>query len=277
MLFTNQISSAKEKAGMKVLVAYDGTLHAKTALKYGLRKVREAGGDLTVLHVFNRNMFIHYEAIPQAEDIARKESARHVEEAEKIIKQQGNGMKAGIVVQDGNPEKEIVAYAKAENIDIILSPRRFRSIIRRSPCPVSFIPGEILIPIDNKDDVITEIDQIAEEAALTVSRVVLLGIVPVHIYSRWERTELDLVKRETSEALMAVGKMLTDHGIENRQILRSGYPDEEIIRAADECTLSMIMYLSGNRRPSELNKAVHIILDEPRRLRAPLLSRPATG
>ena len=34
---------------MNILVVYDGTLHAKKALLYGLKKVQEAGGEITVL------------------------------------------------------------------------------------------------------------------------------------------------------------------------------------------------------------------------------------
>ena len=107
---------------MKALVAYDGTVQAKTALGYGIEKVRRNSGELVVLHVFNNNMFISYDAIPQAEEIARRESARYVAEAERIIKEKGKGIRASIVVEDGNPEKEIIAYAKAENVDIIFSP-----------------------------------------------------------------------------------------------------------------------------------------------------------
>ena len=113
---------------MKVLVAYDGTLDAKTALRYGLEKVRGNGGELIVLHVFNRNLFIDYDAIPQAEEIARRESSRYIEEAERIIKEEGKGIKASIILDEGNPEKETIECAKAENVDLLLCPPRYKAL-----------------------------------------------------------------------------------------------------------------------------------------------------
>lgn len=250
---------------MKALVAYDGTVQAKTALGYGIEKVRKHSGELVVLHVFNNNLFINYDAIPQAEEIARRESVRYMAEAERIIKEKGGGIKASIIVEDGNPEKEIISYAKTESIDIIFSPPRYKSIVRKSPCPVSVIPGDILIPVDNRDNASLEIEQIITEASATQSRVVLMGIIPIHIYSKWEKEELDQVTRETSAAVRRLGKILTDRAIRTKEIIRSGYPDIEIMKAAEEYTVSMIMFLAGNQQPSELNKAADIILDESER------------
>lgn len=115
---------------MKVMVVYDGTLHAKTALQYGVEKVKENGGNLLVLHVFNSNMFFDYDAIPGAIDIARRESSRSVEEAEKIIKEMGKGIKASIILEEGNPEKKIMQCAKDENVDLLLCPTRYKAVAR---------------------------------------------------------------------------------------------------------------------------------------------------
>ncbi|MHB8845943.1 MAG: universal stress protein [Nitrospirota bacterium] len=52
---------------MNILVAYDGTLHAKKALRYGIEKAQAAGGGaLTVLQVFDRALFVDYDAGPRA-------------------------------------------------------------------------------------------------------------------------------------------------------------------------------------------------------------------
>jgi nucleotide-binding universal stress UspA family protein len=115
---------------MKVLVAYDGTLHAQTALQYGMEKVQENGGELIVLHVFNSTLFFDYDAIPGAVEIARRESSRHVEEAEKILRRAGNGVKASIILEEGNPEREIIQYAKDENIDLLLCPTRYKTVAK---------------------------------------------------------------------------------------------------------------------------------------------------
>jgi nucleotide-binding universal stress UspA family protein len=115
---------------MKVLVAYDGTLNSKTALRYGLEKARESGGELVALHVFNSNLFIDYDAIPQAEEIARREASRYVKEAETIIREEGKGVKASIIETEGNPEKEIISYAITENVDLLLCPTRYKSVVK---------------------------------------------------------------------------------------------------------------------------------------------------
>ena len=257
---------------MKVLVAYDGTLHAKVALRYGLEKVRESGGELVALHVFNSDLFIDYDAIPEAEEIARRESFRYVEELEGIIREEGDRVKARIIVEDGNPEKEILNYAKAENVDILLCPTRYKSIVKKSPCRVSIIPGTILVPLDNEDNSIMTIDQIVKEAKATFSKVILLGLVPIHIYSKWEKAEIDKIKEETTLTVKKLKKRLIEKGIETKEIVRSGYPDEEIVKIANENPVSMIIFINGGHKPSELNKAVNIILDESDRLKMPILS-----
>lgn len=260
---------------MKALVAYDGSLNSKTALRYGLEKVRENGDELIVIHVFNRNLFIDYDAIPRAEEIARRESSRYIEEAEKIIKEEGKGVKASIIVDEGDPEKETIEYAKAEDVDIIFSPPRYKSIVKNGPLPVSIIPGNIILPLDNNDDSITKVDEIVKEAQATRSKVILLGLIPVHIYSKWEKAEIDKITAETSLIVKRLKEMLDEKRVETREIMRSGYPDEEIVKVASEYPVAMIIFLTEGHKPSELSKAINIILEESDRLKMPVLSVPS--
>ena len=257
---------------MRVLVAYDGTLDSKTALRYGLEKIKQNGGDLFVLHVFNSNLFVDYDAIPEAKEIAQRESSRYVKEAEMIIKEEGKGVKVNIIEEEGDPEKETVRYATHENIDIIISPPRYKSIVKKAPCRVSIIPGTILIPLDNEDNSIMTIDQIVKEAKAMSSKVVLLGLVPIHIYGRWEKSEIDKITEEITSVVKNLKKILIEQGVETKEIIRSGYPDEEILKVASENPVSMIIFLTRGHKPSELNKAVTILLDESDRLKMPVLS-----
>ena len=112
---------------MKVLVAYDGTLQAKDALRYGLDKVRENGGEVVALHVFDRGMFVDYDAIPGVEEMARKDAERHVDEARSLIRE--SGVRARVITEDGSPEEEVLNYAMARNVDILLCPPKYKSII----------------------------------------------------------------------------------------------------------------------------------------------------
>jgi coenzyme F420-reducing hydrogenase gamma subunit len=116
---------------MKILVAYDGTLQSKEALVYGMEKAREKKAELLVLSVFNTDMFIDYDATPNAETMARAESSLFIEQARSIIREKGKGLKTSLVLGEGNPEEEVISYAKAENVDIMLCPPKYKNIIRK--------------------------------------------------------------------------------------------------------------------------------------------------
>lgn len=113
---------------MKVLVAYDGTLQAKDALKYGVEKVKENGGEVVALHVFNSNQYIDYDVFG-AEEAGRAESLRHVAEARNVLAETGKGLRTRIVVEEGNPEEETINYARENNVDLLLCSPRYRKII----------------------------------------------------------------------------------------------------------------------------------------------------
>lgn len=113
---------------MKIMVAYDGTLQAKEALVYGMNKAREKGGEVVALHVFNKPLFVDYDATPGAESAARAEAARFVEEAKAIIREKSGGVKTSLYSTDGNPSEAVIGFAKEEKVDVLLCPPAFRSI-----------------------------------------------------------------------------------------------------------------------------------------------------
>jgi len=114
---------------MKVLVAYDGTLQSKDALKYGVEKVKESGGEVVALHVFNSNMFVDYDVFG-AEETGRAESMRFAAEAKKILGETGKGLQTRVIFAEGNPEEETINYARENNVDLLLCSPRYKSIIR---------------------------------------------------------------------------------------------------------------------------------------------------
>jgi nucleotide-binding universal stress UspA family protein len=116
---------------MKIMVAYDGTLQAKEALVYGMKKARQKGGEVVALHVFNSPLFVDYDATPDAESHARAEAARFIDEAKTIIRENGVGLKASLFSTDGNPEEEVLAFAKKEKVDVLLCPPKFGKIINK--------------------------------------------------------------------------------------------------------------------------------------------------
>jgi nucleotide-binding universal stress UspA family protein len=262
---------------MKILVAYDGTLHSKVALEYGIQKVREKGGELLVIHVFQGSLFVDYDAGPRALEAARDESRRHIEEAKRVIEKSGSGVKVGFMSEEGDPEEIIVRYATDEQVDLVLVPPRYKAVVKTAPAPVYIIPGTILVPVDNTDGPLATMDNIIGEAKATGSQVMILGLVPIHLYGRWEKKELGKLKKETAAKARKLKKTLNEHGIQASETIRSGYSDEEILKAADEYSVSMIILPTGGTTPSELSKAAAVILDEPERLKRPVILLPVTG
>jgi len=116
---------------MKIMVAYDGTLQSKEALKYGMDKVRAKGGEVIALHVFNSDIFVDYDATVDAQNLARRESARFVAEAKSLISENGKGIRVGLFTTEGDPETSIISFAKENAADVLLCPPKFKGIINK--------------------------------------------------------------------------------------------------------------------------------------------------
>ncbi len=255
---------------MKILVLYDGTIQSKTALRYGIGNAKKKGGELIVLHVFQSSMFIDYDAGPKAEELARSEARQHAVDAENIVREEGKAVAIRFVSEEGDPEQELLRVAEAEHADLVLTTPRYKAIAKIAPCPVRVIPGTILVPVDNSETLMADIGDVVSEAKATGSKILLLGLIPVHIYGTEEKKELESVKKSTAAAVKKIKKALSDHSVEAEETIRSGYPDEEILKAADEYAVSLIVLPAGGKTPSELAKAAAILLDEPERVKRPV-------
>ncbi|MEK6744351.1 MAG: universal stress protein [Nitrospirota bacterium] len=260
---------------MKILVVYDGTLHAKKALRYGLKKIQEAGGELTVLQVFDPRLFIDYDAGPKAEEMARSEASHGLAEARQIVSEQAAGLAVRIISDEGDAGQKVREYVESERPGLVVAPPRYKELAKTLTCPFTLVPGTILVPLDNTGSPAASTDRIVYEAASTGSKVLLLGVVPVHLYSREEKKDLERVKKEITAAVKKLKRTLAERGIAVSEIVRSGYPDEEILKAAGEHAVSMILLPSGSAMPSELSKAAAILLDEADRLKCPLFLLPS--
>jgi hypothetical protein len=122
----------RRKTDMKVLVVYDGTLDSKAALRYGIQKVREYGGELTLLNVFPRHQFIDYGAGPKAEAITRLEALRHVAEARMFLLKNGRGFRASLVFAEGNIPDEVLSCSKTEDIDLIVAGPALEALVEKA-------------------------------------------------------------------------------------------------------------------------------------------------
>lgn len=255
---------------MKILTLYDGTIQSKTALQYGLSKAREKNGEVVLLQVFPSRLFVDYDAGPRAEGIARAESERHLKDAESIIQEKGEGVAVRIVSEDGDPEEELLHTAMTEHADLVLASPRYKAVAKKAPCPVYIMPGTILVPVDNSETLLADKENIIQEARATGSSVLLMGVVPLHLFSPAEKQELEQVKKGTAATVRRIKKALSEQGVDVSEIIRSGYPDEEILKTAEEYSVSLIMLPAGGKTPSELTKAAAILLDEPERLHMPV-------
>jgi len=256
---------------MKILTLYDGTLQSKNALLYGLREARKRIGELVVLQVFQSSLFVDYDAGPRAEEIARAEAEQHRRDADTLIREADKrGITVRVLSVDGDTIEEALRIAAIERVDLVLTTPRYKAIVKRAACPVRLLPGTILVPVDNSDTILADINAIVEEAEASASKILLLGIVPEHLYSAGEKKEFELVKKGAAETLKKVKRSLTARGIEVSELMRSGYPDEEILKAAEEHGVSLIMLPAGGKTPSELTKAAAILLDEPERVHLPI-------
>jgi len=261
---------------MKIIAIYDGTIQSKKALQYGLEKIRETDGQIVVLQVFQGSLFVDYDAGPKAEEMARAEALAYLRDAEKIIRDSGQGDSARLLSEEGSPDEVILRVAESEHADLILAAPRYKGIISKVHCPVHIMPGTILVPVDSSDLKMFDEKSIIAEAKATGSKILLLGIVPVHLYSAGEKKELNEVKKRVQASIKKFSAELGGQGIDVSEVVVSGYPDEEIIKAAKEYSVSLILLPAGGKTPSELTKAAAILLDEPERMSLPILLMQTT-
>ena len=188
-------------------------------------------------------------------------------------------MSVKIISVEGDPVEEVLRVSEAEQAELILASSHYRAIVKKASCPVPvyIMPGSILVPIDSSDMSLANKENIINEAKATGSKVLLLGIVPVHVYSAGEKAELEQLRKRTTAAVKKIKVALTKEGVEVSEAIKSGYPDEEILKAADEYSVSLIMLPAGGKTPSEMTKAAAIILDEPERICTPILLMGEAG
>ena len=127
---------------MKVLVAYDGSLDSKAALNYGIQRVREFPGELIAIHVFPSHRFIDYGAGPRAEERARRDAFRHLDDAREFIRANGKGIKSSAVFIEGHARKEILSHATREDVDLIVVPRSLDSLMDAACCLVDVVSAD---------------------------------------------------------------------------------------------------------------------------------------
>jgi len=136
-----------------VLVPTDFSDASESALRYGKAMARAFGASLHVVHVMEDLLAhawaaeVYVASMPQLRDEIEKESRQRLGTllADGELKE----LRAETALLAGNPFLEIVRYAKAHNIDLIVMGTHGRGpiahmllgsvaekVVRKSPCPV---------------------------------------------------------------------------------------------------------------------------------------------
>lgn len=248
---------------VNILVTHDGSADAESALRYSALKVKENGGGMISLYIF--------QGLGDGDD----DFASKIPFLDAPCSMKSSGpVGLNVLLGKGDPKAEILVYTLTEKVDLIVTVPSCSSFVKDTSIPVSMIPATILIPMDDRPMRLSAIRQITGEALSTCSKLLLLGIVPIHLYNPSEEAELDAVKDATMKAMEQAASVLGSRGIQVEEMLRMGYPDEEIIRAAEENRVSMIVIPCASDQSSELNKAASIILDEIKQVNIPILYLP---
>lgn len=105
----------------KILVATDGSEHGYRAAKVALELGKISGGKVNAIYVADTNRTSHLPddmLLFSIRELLLKEGKEALKQVETLAKDMGVAF-AGLVAE-GNPGSEIISYAEAEGMDIII-------------------------------------------------------------------------------------------------------------------------------------------------------------
>jgi nucleotide-binding universal stress UspA family protein len=136
----------------RILVPTDFSDSANHALTYGISFAREYKAELILLHVVE-TLSVGYAGdlfpVPMAEVLEEIAGYAETELAKLVVLAKERGVEARKVVVQGKPPAEIIQYARANSIDMIVVGTHGRGVldhalfgsttervVRKAPCPV---------------------------------------------------------------------------------------------------------------------------------------------
>ena len=105
----------------KILVATDGSEHGYRAAKVALELGKMSGGKVTAIYVADTNRTSHLPddmLLFSIRELLLKEGKEALKQVETLAKDMGVAFAS--LVAEGNPGSEIISYAEAEGMDIII-------------------------------------------------------------------------------------------------------------------------------------------------------------
>jgi len=116
----------------KILVPTDGSDHAKKAIVYAVDLASKYRAPLCLFHVVSTPPALFHEgafALPDVQRTLEEEGHKIIKDAEEEAKRCGASNVRSVIVQ-GNPANEIIKFANAEGIDLIIMGSRGLSAIK---------------------------------------------------------------------------------------------------------------------------------------------------
>ena len=137
----------------KILYPTDFSESSLEALKYAISFARSSGAKLVLMHVVNEKIFSEGLSLPRLEApeaLGQEMAAEAGRQLRMLIPaDQRVGLDVEMVILNGMPFLEIIRYAKANNVDLIVIGTHGRSgvehiifgstaekVVRKAPCPV---------------------------------------------------------------------------------------------------------------------------------------------
>jgi nucleotide-binding universal stress UspA family protein len=137
----------------KILYPTDFSESSLEALKYAVSFARDYQAKLVLMHVVNEKIFSEGLSLPRVEapEALGQEMAAEAERQLKVLipAEQRQGLDWELVILSGMPFLEIIRYARANDVDLIVIGTHGRSgiehimfgstaekVVRKAPCPV---------------------------------------------------------------------------------------------------------------------------------------------
>lgn len=255
----------------KILVPLDGSKLAELALPYA-EKLTEAFDSELVLFSSCApadSKYLHLQQLYIGKMVELVKS--HIKEGAKVKIQQATTL--------GEPAREIVNYAKENNVSLIIMSSHGRSgimlwamgstankVIQQASTPILLIKAKaasplekgeilnrILIPLDGSDTGEAVLPYARELAEKLRAEIILLQVIApgkhVHTvggldYFLFPEQEVESLKAKASEYLEKVSKKLTGSGIIIKYEVKIGDAAQEIIRFANETDSRLVIISS---------------------------------
>ena len=121
-----------EKIYQRILLPLDGSALAEQALPHAIAQAERFQAELILLKVLEplaKNLNLPIEATRRAEEVTRKLAHEYLERIAVGVRESGIPVRA--ITVEGHPHKEIVRFAEAEQVDLIVMCTRGHSGLSR--------------------------------------------------------------------------------------------------------------------------------------------------